>query len=90
MWLVAGRVEPCIFGIDPNSMRPVMFEQILHSLFQDLIRNALAERERIFGSMDLFLIDTTAFNANGVDERETTCAGIWTLGRPEGGGGVRG
>ena len=68
MRFVIGRVEPQTLGINPNDMGPVMFDQMLHSMFQDLIRRPLAQREHMLGRVNLFLVDTATFYANGIYE----------------------
>ena len=42
MRFVVGRVELQTLGIYPNGVCLIVFDQVLHSLFQDLARRAFA------------------------------------------------
>lgn len=61
-------------------MGPVMFDQMLHSMFQDLIRRPLAQREHMLGRVNLFLVDTPAFYADGIYKEGNDLGGHFDFG----------
>ena len=66
MWFIVGRVEPQTLWIYPNGVGPIVFDQVLHSRFQDLIRRTFAQREHMLGRINSFLVDTASFHTNGI------------------------
>ena len=68
MWFIVGRVEPQTLWIYPNGVGPIVFGQVLHSLFHDLIRRTFAQRGHTLGCINFFLVDTAAFHTNGIYE----------------------
>lgn len=68
MRLVIRGIEPQALRINPNHMRPVMLDQIVHPLLQDLIRSGLREREQMLRRVLFLLVDPAAFDAYRVEE----------------------
>lgn len=69
MRLVVTRGEPRSIRIDPHEVCPVVLDQIDHTLLHNLVRHTFGEREQVLGCVRLFLIEASAFDTNGVDEK---------------------
>ena len=68
MRLIIRRTNPRPLRIRPNQMRPIMLDQIHHHpLLQNLVHHTLAQRKHVFGGVHFLLVDSTAFDADGVD-----------------------
>ena len=69
MRLVVGAPNPHTLRVDPDDMRAIMLDQIHHGLLQYPIRGVLRQRKDMFRRIDFFLVDTTAFDTDGIYEQ---------------------
>lgn len=67
---VVGARQATALGVSPRQMSSIVSDKVLpRSLVLDhLGQAALADRDNVRGSVGLLLVESTSFDANGVDE----------------------
>ena len=68
MRLIITRVKAGPIRVYADDMGTIMLYEITHALLQNLVRHPLAQREHVLDGVMLFLVESTALNANSVDD----------------------
>jgi len=68
MRFVIRRIESQTLWINSDQMCPVVLDQIMHALLQDLVRRGLREGKQMFRCVLFLLVDPTTFDTYCVDK----------------------